>query len=116
MVKLDDNIKLATLAGIPYSGWVKYFYPSEALHGLVQLDKGIAHGLHSYWHENGHKKEVAEWMDGRRNGVTTIWYENGRKEFESTYRTVIKREYVQSGMRKAGSSRRPNGRVTSSMD
>jgi antitoxin component YwqK of YwqJK toxin-antitoxin module len=123
--KSDDGIKLATLEGKLYSGWVRYYYPDrKLLKGLAELREGVAHGLHVYWFENGKKMEVAEWLNGKRNGLTSFWHENGQKKTECIYKNGkqdgLQTEWYSNGTKSAevtfngglannGKKWRPNG-------
>lgn len=44
--------------------------------GLMQDLKEI--GVWEYWHANGNKARVGEFIDGKPNGTHTYWYENGQ--------------------------------------
>ncbi|WP_269226183.1 toxin-antitoxin system YwqK family antitoxin [Flavobacterium eburneipallidum] len=42
-------------------------------------------GILTYYHKNGNKKSLTNYVKGRENGIDLEWYENGSKKLEGEY-------------------------------
>ena len=43
-------------------------------------------GQLNLWYENGNRRSVEFYKDGKRDGLTTSWYKSGNKKEESSYK------------------------------
>jgi antitoxin component YwqK of YwqJK toxin-antitoxin module len=44
------------------------------------------HGMSTYWHKNGQKKEEGTYKHGKQHGNITRWHANGQKRLEGEYK------------------------------
>ena len=44
------------------------------------------HGMATYWHKNGQKKEEGTYKHGKQHGNITRWHANGQKRLEGEYK------------------------------
>ena len=72
----------------------------------VKLDSDnnyIAHGKYIAWYENGQKKQVEYWKDGKLNGSFITWHDNGMKHQVGSYKDgnmdCLYREYEPLGQK-----------------
>lgn len=67
---------------------VQEYYRSGALRmeGNSKTNNGYSHeGEVTYYHKNGAKKSISNYIKGRVNGKDFEWYENGNKKSEGEY-------------------------------
>jgi antitoxin component YwqK of YwqJK toxin-antitoxin module len=64
---------------------LNYGYESEPRRiGFVQPWKKMLNGVVELWHENGARKAMATFRDGKRNGQYLSWHTNGERYVEAT--------------------------------
>jgi len=60
--------------------------PMSLIQWKAEPDVEEEQGLSTYWHENGQKKSVKTFKDGKKDGLSTYWHENGQKLYEEIYK------------------------------
>lgn len=62
------------------------FYQDGAKKGVRTWKDGRIEGAVVYYHPNGRKSYEAHYVDGRKNGFATVWYMNGQKQWQTTFK------------------------------
>ena len=71
----------------PYSGKVFSLYDDGKIKSKGILKDGKMMSKTEWkWYNNGQKRQVEPYKDGKFNGLFQWWYENGQKNFEETYK------------------------------
>lgn len=62
------------------------FFQDGARKGVRTWKDGRIEGTVIYYHPNGRKSYEAHYVDGRKNGFATVWYMNGQKQWQTTFK------------------------------
>ena len=77
-----DNIYLVKKF-LKKDGDYEEYYPEEEGGGIkckYHMTGGCINGEYNEWHEDGSKKTVRNYKDGKSSGISTTWYKNGKIE------------------------------------
>lgn len=68
--------------GIPQEGMMSYFYPDNTLYCTAEYDsQGHIDGLQTEYYSNGNMSRRVEWRKGVAHGEHSEWFENGQPSF-----------------------------------
>ena len=69
---------------------VEAFYEDGSKRYVGEFADGKRNGHWAYWYENGNKWSEGYFKDDLRDGFGTTWHENGKKHYEGSYKEGIR--------------------------
>lgn len=69
---------------------VEAFYEDGSKRYIGEFADGKRNGYWVYWYENGNKWSEGYFKDDLRDGFGTTWHENGQKHYEGAYKEGIR--------------------------
>lgn len=89
VLKKDLNIisseGLAYYANIPFTGEAQNYYPDSTLAETISYLRGIRHGTHKKWFNNGVLSYEAQYQNGILEGKIKSWWPTGKIRSESLF-------------------------------
>jgi len=88
-IEIYENLKIVTPDQLTIDGYQRYFcndtlftgvsrqYEGDLLSFEIQFLNGRKHGVSTFWHENGQKKSILTFVNGKAKGDFKIWDKSG---------------------------------------
>ena len=84
-IEIYEDLKIVTPDQLTIDGYQRYFYNDTLFTGVsrqyegdllsfeIQFLNGRKHGVSTFWHENGQKKSILTFVNGKAKGDFKIW-------------------------------------------
>ena len=88
-IEIYEDLKIVTPDQLTIDGYQRYFYNDTLFTGVsrqyeddllsfeIQFLNGRKHGVSTFWHENGQKKSILTFVNGKAKGDFKIWDKSG---------------------------------------
>ena len=88
-IEIYEDLKIVNPDQLTIDGYQRYFYNDTLFTGVsrqyegdllsfeIQFLNGRKHGVSTFWHENGQKKSILTFVNGKAKGNFKIWDKSG---------------------------------------